>query len=96
MEYKRQHQNGFGEEATVSERTWRIGDCIRMDMEYRRPYWNGIWSISDSIRTDLEKRYSVSKSYECRIEFTGYGYEMCPEVADLNSDHGKINGKYKK
>ena len=94
MEYKRQHQNGFGEEATVSERIWRIGDCIRMDMEYRRPYW--IWSISDSIRTDLEKRYSVSKSYECRIEFTGYGYEMCPEAADLNLDHKKIDGKYKK
>ena len=75
MEYKRQHQNGFGEEATVSERTWRIGD---------------------SIRTDLEKRYSVSKSYEYGIESTGYGYEMCPEVADLNSGHGKINGKYKK
>lgn len=45
---------------------------------------------------DLEKRYSVSKSYEYGIESTGYGYEMCPEVADLNSGHVKINGKYKK
>ena len=75
MEYKRQHQNGFGEETIVLEWIWRIGDCIR---------------------TDLEKRYSVSKLYEYGIESTGYGYEMCPEVADLNSGHGKINGKYKK
>ena len=44
----------------------------------------------------MEKRYSVSKSYEYGIESTGYEYEMCPEVAELNSDHKKIDGKYKK
>ena len=45
---------------------------------------------------DLEKRYSVSKSYEYGIQCTGYAYEMRQEVADLNSGHVKINGKYKK
>lgn len=44
----------------------------------------------------MEKRHSVSKSYEYGIESTGYGYEMRPEVADLNLDHKKIDGKYKK